>query len=120
MKTHSLQLTAGRCGALLAIAAGLALPAAAQSTGSPKGSAPGPTSDAQKAPASRAPTTGFGDSGKIVTDQETVKSRSQTANSPGNAGSAPSTSDKADKASGHSSRGVGPQGAGAAAKPPPQ
>jgi hypothetical protein len=118
MNIHSLlQLKAGRNVALLAIAAGLAFATAAQPTGNPKGSAPPPTSDAQKAPASRAPTAGFGDSGKIVTDQETVKSRSQTTNPPGNAGqSGPAPG----KTPNRSNSGAGAQGAGATAKPPPQ
>src|SRR4051794_39246031 len=117
MNTHSLQLKAGRNAALLVVAAGFAFAAAAQPTGNPKGSAPPPTSDAQKAPASRPPTTGFGDRGKIVTDKGTVNSRSQTTNSPANVGPARSSSDKASTRTKDGSGGG--QGGSAPAKPPP-
>lgn len=113
---YSLQLKAARSAALLIVAAVLALSAAAQSTGNPKGSVSPPTSDAQKAPASRGPTTGFGDSGKIVTDEETVKSRTQTTKSPTKVGPARSTPDGTP---GRSSSGSAAQGTGPAAKPAP-
>ncbi|MBJ2158607.1 hypothetical protein [Variovorax sp. IB41] len=103
--------------AVFSIAAGLALSAAAQSTGNPKGSVAPPTSDAQKAPASRSPTGGFGDSGKIVTDKETVQSRSQTMTPPANAGPAQPAPDKSP---GRANSGPSAKGAGTTTKPAPQ
>lgn len=103
--------------AVLGMAAGLALSAVAQPTGNPKGSAPPPSSDSQKAPTARAPTGGFGDSGKIVTDEATAKARTQTLRPSVNPGPAQTTPDQAP---GHASSGTDAKGAGPTAKPAPQ
>ena len=116
MNHHPVQHFAVRGIAAFSIAAGLAFSAAAQSTGNPKGSVPPPTGNAQKAPASRSPTSGFGDSGKIVTDKETIQARSQTMRPPANVG-------PPDKSPGRTSSGAGAadaKGAGTTTKPVPQ
>lgn len=108
---------AARGVAAFAMAAGLALSAGAQPTGNPKGSAPPPSSDSQKAPSARTPTGGFGDSGKIVTDEATAKARTQTMRPPVNPGPAQATPDQAP---GRASSGKDAKGAGPTAKPAPQ
>lgn len=98
--------------AAFGIATGMALSAGAQPTGNPKGSAPPPSSDSQKAPAARTPTGGFGDSGKIVTEKTTAKAHTQTMRPPANTGPAQATPDHAP---GRASSGKDAKGAGAKA-----
>ena len=102
------------CGALGAVATGQAT---AQSTGNPKGTAAPPSSDAQKAPAARPPTSGFGDSGKIITDESTARARTQTSKPPASIGGGKATRDGEPGKSGSGSA-VG--GANPSAKPVPQ
>ena len=69
----------------------LSMSAGAQPTGNPKGTPAPPTSDAQKAPATRGPTGGFGESGKIYTEEATVRSRTQTMRPPVSPGASSAT-----------------------------
>jgi hypothetical protein len=91
--------------------------AAAQPTGNPKGTAAPPSSDAQKAPAARTPTGGFGESGKIITDESTAKARTQTSKPPASIGGGKATRDGEP---GKSGSGAAAGGADPSAKPAPQ
>lgn len=116
MNTH-LFTQAARGLTAFGVTAGLALLASAQPTGNPKGSTPPPSNDSQKAPAARTPTSGFGDSGKILADEATAKARTQTMRPPVNPG--PSQA-RPDQAPGRASSGKDAKGAGPTAKPAPQ
>lgn len=102
------------CGGLSSAAIGQAM---AQSTGNPKGTAAPPSSDAQKAPAARPPTAGFGESGKIITDDSTARARTQTSKPPASIGGGKPTRDGEP---GKSGSGAAAGGADPSAKPAPQ
>lgn len=102
------------CGALSAGVTGQAL---AQSTGNPKGTAAPTTGDTQKAPAARPPTGGFGDSGKIITDESTARARTQTSKPPASIGGGKATRDGEP---GRSGSGAAAGGADPTAKPAPR
>jgi len=102
------------CGALGAAVTG---PALAQSTGNPKGTAAPPSADGQKAPATRAPTGGLGESGKIITDESTARARTQTSKPPASIGGGKATRDGEP---GRSGSGAAAGGADPSAKPAPQ
>jgi hypothetical protein len=102
------------CVALCAVATSQAI---AQSAGNPKGTVAPRSGDAQKAPAVRPPTTGFGDSGKIITDESTARARTQTSNPPASFGAGKATRDGEP---GRPSSGAPAGGADRSAKPAPQ
>ena len=92
--------------------------AAAQRTGNPKGTVAPPSSDAQKAPAARTPTGGFGESGKIITDESTAKARTQASKPPASIGGGSKAT--RDGEPGKSGSGAAAGGADPSAKPAPQ
>lgn len=120
MNTHSLAQPSWRGVAtwgVIVAAVASAHWAYAQPTGNPKGSAAPPSIDSQKAPAARAPASGFGDSGKIVTDESKVGGRTQTSRPAVNPHVSPATQDPG---RGRANSGPDVKRPGSNAKPPPQ
>lgn len=114
---NSFSRTVGRMFVCCALGAATAGQAIAQSTGNPKGTAAPISSDAQKAPAIRPPTGGFGESGKIITDESTARARTQTSKPPASIGGGKATRDGEP---GKSGSGSTAGGADPSAKPVPQ